>query len=191
MTANAETVSRSRGAVRPRFAKNIRPENRGRGECRAPDAPAASCALLVVSMNTSIHSEPSENTRHSRTQWFTAYTVLSPVIGFLVTVACKRFANLMPASRHQDHTSSPSAASNARQARRRVHRIPPRVRDVASRPSEWDGTGRDILLIWVRPQAMFLKFRSEPKCRGCGLGECAPDDRLGGAVRSRHSGMVH
>src|ERR1700751_2526624 len=66
--------------------------------------------------------------------------VVSPVIGFLVTVACQRFANLMPASRHQDHTTSPSAASNARQARRRVPRIPPRVRDVASRPSEWDGT---------------------------------------------------
>src|ERR1700733_11004456 len=74
-------------------------------------------------------------------------------------------ANLTPASGCQDHTSSPSAASNARQARRRVHRIPPRVRDVASRPSEWDGMGRDILLIWVRPQAMFLKIRSEPKCR--------------------------
>jgi hypothetical protein len=41
---------------------------------------------LVTSMHTSIHSEPSENTRHSRTQWFTAYTVLSPVIGFLATV---------------------------------------------------------------------------------------------------------
>jgi hypothetical protein len=37
-------------------------------------------------MHTSIHSEPSENTRHSRTQWFTAYTMLSPVIGFLATV---------------------------------------------------------------------------------------------------------
>jgi hypothetical protein len=68
---------------------NIRPENRGRGECRAPDAPAASCALLVASMHTSIHSEPSENTRHSRTQWFTAYTVLSPVIGFLATVVTR------------------------------------------------------------------------------------------------------
>jgi len=49
-------------------------------------------------------------------------------------------ANLTPASGCQDHTSSPSAAGNARQARRRVHRIPPRVRDVASRPSEWDRT---------------------------------------------------
>src|ERR1700722_15753864 len=60
-----------------------------------------------------------------------------------------RSANLTPASGRQDHTSSPSAASNARQARRRVHRIPPRVRDVASRPSEWDETARDIDLIWV------------------------------------------
>jgi len=46
------------------------------------------CAM-VVSMHTSIHSEPSENTRHSRTQWFTAYTVLSPVIGFLATVVVR------------------------------------------------------------------------------------------------------
>jgi hypothetical protein len=43
------------------------------------------CAM-VVSMHTSIHSEPPEITRHSRTQWFTAYSALSPVIGFLVTV---------------------------------------------------------------------------------------------------------
>src|SRR3984893_9075620 len=73
----------------PEVANNLRPENRGRGECRAPDAPAASCALWVTSMHTSIHSEPSENTRHSRTQWFTAYTVLSPVIGFLATVVTR------------------------------------------------------------------------------------------------------
>jgi hypothetical protein len=38
-------------------------------------------------MRTSIHSEPPEITRHSRTQWFTAYNVISPVIGFLATVA--------------------------------------------------------------------------------------------------------
>src|SRR3984893_15910220 len=89
MTANANTRTLSRGGTRPGLANNLRPENRGRGECRAPDAPAASCALWVVSMHTSIHSEPSENTRHSRTQWFTAYTVLSPVIGFLATVVTR------------------------------------------------------------------------------------------------------
>src|SRR6201985_3485153 len=96
MTANIDTRPRSRGAVRPRFAINLRPENRGRGECRAPDAPAASCAHGVTSMHTSIHSEPSENTRHSRTQWFTAYTVLSPVIGFLATVVSGNLARPRP-----------------------------------------------------------------------------------------------
>ena len=92
----ANTLLRSRGAMRPRFAINLRPENRGRGECRAPDAPAASCALLVASMHTSIHSEPPEITRHSRTQWFTAYTALSPVIGFLVTVICGNLVHPRP-----------------------------------------------------------------------------------------------
>src|ERR1700722_9843018 len=118
--------------------KTPAPENRGRGECRAPDAPAASCALLVASMHTSIHSEPSENTRHSRTQWFTAYTVLSPVIGFPVTVACERFANLMPASRHQDHTTSPSALASP--VKRAAASTAPRPAFVtfAKRPSEWN-----------------------------------------------------
>jgi hypothetical protein len=43
---------------------------RGRGECRVPSAPAASCAKVVVGMHTSIHSEFTGNARHSRTQWF-------------------------------------------------------------------------------------------------------------------------
>ncbi|SHI10660.1 hypothetical protein SAMN05443248_8247 [Bradyrhizobium erythrophlei] len=139
---------------------------RGRGECRAPDAPAASCALWVVSMHTSIHSEPSENTRHSRTQWFTAYTVLSPVIGFLATVACQRFANLMPASRHQDHTTSPSALATP--VKRAAASTAPRPAFVtfAKRPSEWNRMAMDIEVIWVGGQAMLLKIRSEPKCRG-------------------------
>jgi hypothetical protein len=38
-------------------------------------------------MHTSIHSEFTGIIRHSRTQWFTAYSALSPVIGFLATVA--------------------------------------------------------------------------------------------------------
>jgi hypothetical protein len=38
-------------------------------------------------MHTSIHSEFTGNARHSRTQWFTAYSALSPVTGFLATVA--------------------------------------------------------------------------------------------------------
>jgi hypothetical protein len=40
----------------------------------------------------------------------TAYFALSPVIGFLVTVIGEiPLTNLTPASRRQDHTTSPSA----------------------------------------------------------------------------------
>jgi hypothetical protein len=44
-------------------------------------------------------------------------------------------ANLMPASGHQDHTTSPSASGALVRHTIRVHRIPPRVDDVGQRPS--------------------------------------------------------
>jgi hypothetical protein len=48
---------------------------------------------------------------------------------------------LMPASRHQDHTSSPSASGALVSRTIRVHRIPPRVRD--DREAPLCGTGRE------------------------------------------------
>ena len=71
-------------------------------------------------------------------RWFTAYFELSPVTGLFCH---RRFAemtpqNLAPASGRQDHTTSPSALACARRSQAiRVHRIPPRVRDDAQRPS--------------------------------------------------------
>ena len=44
----------------------------------------------------------------------------------------------------------------------RVHRIPPDVRDVAQRPSEWGGTARDMQVIWPWGQEEFGK--SEIDC---------------------------
>src|SRR5260370_15367644 len=53
-------------------------ENRGRGECRVPDAPAASCAMVEVA-HEGRHHRSTGNTRHSRTRMvLTAYFVLSP-----------------------------------------------------------------------------------------------------------------
>src|SRR6266481_8014565 len=49
-------------------------------------------------------------------------------------------ADLTPASGRQNHTTSPSAAAHFVKRTARVHRIPPRVDDVAQRPSV--GTGR-------------------------------------------------
>jgi hypothetical protein len=59
--------------------------------------------------------------------------VLSPVIG-LVTRRQRKFisADLTPAPRRQDHTTSPSAAGAVRHQRR--PRIPPHVDDVRNAP---------------------------------------------------------
>jgi hypothetical protein len=63
-----DTTSRPRGAMRPSRAFISRPQ-RGRGECRMPAAPAASCALGIGRKHTS-NNEHTGITRHSRTQWF-------------------------------------------------------------------------------------------------------------------------
>jgi hypothetical protein len=58
-------------------------EGEGVGNAGCPVHPQPRARILVVSMRTSIHSEVTGIIRHSRTQWFTAYTALSPVIGLL------------------------------------------------------------------------------------------------------------
>ena len=67
-------------------------------------------------------------------------------------------ANLTPASGRQDHTTSPSASGAVVHGAIRVHRIPPRVGDVAQRPSEWGGTAGDMKVICGRGQERILKI---------------------------------
>jgi hypothetical protein len=83
-----------------------------------------------------------EITRHPRTQWFTAYTALSPEIGLCCLRRLRKLpsTNLTPASRRQDHTSSPSASAPFVIGTSSVHRIPPRVRDDREPPLRWDET---------------------------------------------------
>ncbi len=79
-------------------------------------------------------------------QWFTAYSVLSPVN----QLGCHRrrrdglsiVANLAPAWARQDHTASPPVKAAARRsAAFRVHRIPLHVRDDAYAPRVEAGCG--------------------------------------------------
>src|SRR6266576_2505702 len=88
--------------------------------------------------------------------------------------------DLTPASRRQDHTTSPSASSAvvlhaANRSRRairpalashaqhcRVHRTPPRVRDDHDTPLWWGGMATVLELIWVRWQQIFFG-KSEKK----------------------------
>src|SRR6202035_5561530 len=85
----------------------------------------------VVSMHTSIHSESPESPGIPRAMVYGLYRAL-PGDRLVDTVTGeKNFANLTPASRRQDHTSSPSAVHALVRSTARVHRIPPRVGDVA------------------------------------------------------------
>jgi hypothetical protein len=156
MTAGVLTQLRSSRRQAPEILPNTFAlfENRGRGECRVPSAPAASCALGVVSMYTSVHSGGTGITRHSRTRMvLTAYGVLSPatnsschrrrrIDGLTRPVELsKTFADLTPATgarttrfgRTLQHRSSSRAwiahgttrpAIPFRARRCRVHRIP-------------------------------------------------------------------
>src|ERR1700730_6562824 len=78
-------------------------------------------------------------------------------------------ADLTPASRRQDHTTSPSASAPfvcvfrpKTQLRRccRVHRIPcPTFVTIAKRPSVWDGMAGVVDLIWVCGEAEYFSQR--------------------------------
>ncbi len=86
-----DTRSRSRGAMRPRFAFIFRPQG-GRGECRVPAAPAVSCALGSGRTHTS-NNEYTGTPGIPARNGFTAYFVLSPVTGLFCH---RRLRNVRP-----------------------------------------------------------------------------------------------
>jgi hypothetical protein len=120
--------------------KNIPPsEIRGRRECRALDAPAAS----RVERNTRVsHHGHTGTTRHSPRSGFTVSFVLPGDRAFLPPSSAEdSSANLTPASGCQDHTTSPSAGSALVFSTACVHRIPPPTSvTIAKRPSRGSGT---------------------------------------------------
>ena len=89
--------------------------------------------------------------------------------GCLASVAPEKrllLTNLTPASRRQDHTSSPSASAPFVIGTSRVHRIPPRVRDDREPPLMWDGTAVNTQLIWVRRKEEIIlqkRLDADPK----------------------------
>jgi hypothetical protein len=115
----------------------VPPEHGGRREDRVHAAPAFPRAICA-NKTAHEHTGTGGASRPSLRNGFTAYFVLSPENGSFASVAREKLSpllSLMPAPRHQDHTTSPYA-SGAHVARAiSVHRIPPRVRDVRERPS--------------------------------------------------------
>jgi hypothetical protein len=105
-------------------ALNVSSAQRGRGECRMPNAPAASCASVVVEgtrVTTSTPESPGIPARNGFNGFLRALpgdrAFLSPSLAEYVVCphpvgpTCHP-ANLTPASRRQDHTTSPYAATS-------------------------------------------------------------------------------
>jgi hypothetical protein len=67
-------------------------------------------------------------------------------------------ADLTPASRRQDHTTSPSAISTLVRSASRVHRISSRVRDDRDTPLLWDETRADMEVIWVGTERKYFSL---------------------------------
>ncbi len=156
-TCSLNATSHSRGAIRPRFCKNRSPkETEGAGNAGRSLHPQP--RVRNETKHTSIVTTGSDGSlRHSPRNGFTAYFVLSPArSGLFVTVISRLLgADLTPASRRQDHTTSPSASAPFVTCAARVHRIPPRVRDVRNAPL-WDRTVIDIEVIWVRRETKYF-----------------------------------
>ena len=112
-------------------------KNRGRRECRALDAPAASYAK-VESIRVS-HHRFAETLRHSLRDGCSGYFVLSPVIGLFVTVAgamrkhCRQLDISVEMSGPHDFAVR---LARDRLSHQSVHRIPrPTFVTTAKRPS--------------------------------------------------------
>jgi hypothetical protein len=158
-----DITSRSRGAMHPKSCISFRP--RGRGECRVPNAPAASCALCSWSMHTSIHSGGTGNIRHSPRDGFTAYCALSPGTGlFCPRRSRDKPATLTPASGRQDHTPLPSASSAFVSHAISVHHIPLSTSvTIAIRPSCGGGIAGRIHNFCFSESEIFVRGQLQPR----------------------------
>jgi hypothetical protein len=142
--------------------KCVPPEGEGSRECRVRAAPAVSCAKCTEE-SAHEHTGSAEAIRHSLRNGFTAYAVLSPATNSSCHRRC-RLDGLIdpvgstppPTAWHQQRVSGPHgfAVRNKRRSscapsfahekialrtnlprrRRRVHRIPTRVRDDRETP---------------------------------------------------------
>jgi len=128
----------------------------GAGNAGRPMRPIAACAMVVRDAHALVRSHR-KSPGIPRAMVLTASFVISSVTGFLATVASRITPrNLTPAPGRQDHTTSPSASRALVRSTISVHRIPPRVDDVAQRPSWRDGTADDIALICVSEKQKYF-----------------------------------
>jgi len=109
-------TSPSRGWKSPRFASCVSLEA-GEGAGKTGCALHPRSRVQWVEGGAHEHTGSAETLRPSLRNGFTAYFVLSPVNGSFATVISGILpANLTPAPRRQDHTTSPYASHHPRQS---------------------------------------------------------------------------
>ncbi len=134
-------------------------ENRGRRECRVPDAPAAA-RVVVVSTRVSHHGHAG-SPGIPPAMVLTAYFVLSPVTGLSCHRRRRNFFRQLDAS---VGASGPHdfavRISTARLALlpRPPHPCPTFV-TIAKRPSVWAGMANDIEVIWVKREREYFSIQ--------------------------------
>jgi hypothetical protein len=149
------------------FSTSSAPE-RGRGECRVPSAPAASCAKVVVGMHTSIHSEFTGIARHPHAMVYSLYRAL---LGDRAFLPPSPLGSLLPGDLNASvGASGPHGFAvrigAVRQERRHVHRIQPRVRDDRDTPLEWGGRRQFYTDLLFRKIRIFLQKGLDEGSRG-------------------------
>ena len=101
------------------FSRRVSPElcqessaldNIGRGECRVPSAPAASCAHGSGRCTRVFTASSPENARHPHAMVYGLWRALPGDRAFLPPSPADCSTDLTPASGCQDHTTSPSAS---------------------------------------------------------------------------------
>jgi hypothetical protein len=125
------------------------------------DAPAA--ARGVVGSTRVSHHGHTGITRHSPRNGFNSLFRALPgdracLPPSQAKIAFRQLDASVGASGPHDFAVREAASPVKRAAR--VHRIPPYVRDVAQRPSEWGGTARHMQVIWPWGQEKIRKIRN-------------------------------
>jgi hypothetical protein len=164
--------------------------HRGRREYRAPGAPAAACAKVEV-----------ESTRVSQVTPKTPGIPRAMVYGLLRALPGDRallppsplrsllLKDLTPASRRQDHTTSPSASGALVRSALRVHRIPPHVRDDRETPLRKRRDGWEYINdLLFRKNRIFLSEGLDK--RSAERDVICPSGSLGDLCSPRHSGAM-
>ena len=157
MTTECEfTISRR---ISPEFCIFVWPSsNRGRREDRVLAAPAVSRAICA-NKTAHEHTGQRETLRPSLRNGFTAYFVLFPENGSIASVASGTLpANLTPAPRRPNHTTSPYVRAAHVRRGSRVHRIPPRVVTMANAPHPRETSGV-MRLICVDEKAEYFRAK--------------------------------